>query len=195
MFQSLGKHLMINNIIGLINFRQKYDYSTRISSIINAVSIWWYCWHNNLPFAVDHILGYILCDLLVVSINYREFKDFREIIAHHVSCFLMCYLGYNYIFIYPEVSKAFLLMEISTIFSNIRWFMDYHEIKGIPYLINGFLFWASFGWFRILPIQYFTNFIVYNSPLFLIFYLPLTFLNIKWFYLITKGLLKKLFIR
>jgi hypothetical protein len=192
MFQSFGKHLLINNILNIFNFPQKYEYSTRISSIINATAIWWYCWYNQMYFAIDHILGYILCDLFIVSINYFEFKDYREIIVHHISCFLMCYLGYLY---YPEVSKEFLLMEVSTIFSNIRWFMDYHEIKGLPYLINGFLFWASFGWFRILPIPYFTIFIIYNSPLFMIFYLPLTILNIKWFYLITKGLLKKLFIR
>jgi hypothetical protein len=184
---------MINNIFGVLNIPQKVEYSTRISSIINALSVGWYCWNNELSFAVDHILGYILCDLFVVIVNKKEFKDYREIIGHHITCFLMCYIGYNYIDDYPEESKALLLMEISTIFSNIRWFMDYHNISGKYYLINGFLFWATFGWFRILTIPYLTQFILNDALLFMIFYIPLAILNIKWFYLITKGLLKKTF--
>lgn len=195
MFQTLGNHLIINNIFSNINIPKKTEYSTRISSIINAVAIGWYCWSNQINLAVDHILGYILCDVLIVSLNYLEFKDYREIIMHHISCFLMCYLGYNYIEINPEESKGLLLMEVSTIFSNIRWFMDYHKIEGKYYLINGFLFWATFGWFRILPIINLTKFIMNNYPWFMIFYLPLTYLNISWFYLITKGLLKKLFVK
>jgi hypothetical protein len=186
---------MINNIFGVLNFEKKVEYSTRISSIINALTIAWYCWTNQISFAVDHILGYILCDLFVVIVNNKEFKDYREIIYHHISCFLMCYIGYKYIDYYPEESKVFLLMEISTIFSNIRWFMDYHRISGKYYLINGFLFWASFGWFRILTTPSLMKFIINEVPLFMILYLPLTLLNIKWFYLITKGLLKKIFVK
>lgn len=194
MYRTLGNHLMINNIFSYINIPKKTEYSTRVSSIINAIVIWRFCWNNQMAFAVDYILGYILCDLLIVSLNYLEFKDYREIIMHHISCFLMCYLGYNYLNMYPEESKALLLMEISTIFSNIRWFMDYHNISGKYYLINGFLFWASFGWFRILRIPNLMQFIINEIPLFMVFYLPLTILNIKWFYLITRGLLKKLFV-
>lgn len=181
---------MINNIFKLLNIPQKVEYSTRISSIINALVIGWFCLINELSIAVDHIMGYILCDLFVVIINKKEFKDYHEIIYHHISCFLMCCIGYNYLTIYPIECKSLLLMEISTIFSNIRWFMDYHCINGKYYLINGFLFWASFGWFRILTIPYLTQFILNDALLLMIFYLPLTILNIKWFYLITKGLFK-----
>lgn len=195
MFQSLGKHLMINNIFSMFNFEKKVEYSTRISSILNAIAISWFCWNNQISFAVEHILGYILCDMLIVMIHNKEFKDYKEILAHHIPCFLMCYTGYNYIEDYPEESKALLLMEVSTVFSNIRWFMDYHKISGKYYLLNGFLFWVTFGWFRVLSILDLTKFIVKNEPLFALFYLPLSILNIKWFYLITKGLLKKLFVR
>lgn len=190
MFQSLNNHLMVNNFIGVMKY--PLNYTTRISSIINAVVIAWFCWNNQLAFAVDHILGYILCDLLIVTINYKEFNDYREIILHHMSCFLMCYFGYNYTDIYPEICKTLLLMEVSTIFSNIRWFMDYHKISSVYYLINGFLFWASFGWFRILPITDLFKDIISEAPSFLIFYIPLSILNLKWFYLITKGLIKKI---
>jgi hypothetical protein len=184
---------MINNLIGTINFSQKYEFSTRISSIYNAFAIAWFCWNNQLAFALDHLLGYILCDLFVVLTNYREFKDYREIVAHHVSCFLMCYFGYNFVEIYSDEMKILLLMEMSTIFSNIRWYMDYYKITGIYYLINGFIFWASFGWFRIIPLKSLIQIIFEKEPLFMVFFIPLSILNLKWFYLITKGLLKKIF--
>jgi hypothetical protein len=182
---------MINNILGIIKY--PLNYTTRISSIINAIAISLFCWNNQLSFAVDHILGYILCDFIIVTINYKEFNDYREIAVHHISCFLMCYFGYNYLYSHPELCKTLLLMEVSTIFSNIRWFMNYHNIGGIYYLINGFLFWLSFGLFRILPINKIYQEIIIEVPTFLICFIPLSILNLKWFYLITKGLMKKIF--
>ena len=147
--------------------------------------------------------GYLVHDTVLVLTYAGIWSDTLIMCLHHGSAiYCAIYLMYNdfgHVFIVVTA-----IMEISTPFADIRWILDCLELKSNPvYLINGVIF--TLLWF-IVRICFFGwtgwKYIIYElRPLLLEMdstsfhtvqggYIVGYGLQVYWFYLIFKGLMK-----
>eukprot|EP00818_Percolomonas_sp_WS_P010112 CAMPEP_0117435174 /NCGR_PEP_ID=MMETSP0759-20121206/340_1 /TAXON_ID=63605 /ORGANISM="Percolomonas cosmopolitus, Strain WS" /LENGTH=145 /DNA_ID=CAMNT_0005226703 /DNA_START=540 /DNA_END=977 /DNA_ORIENTATION=+ len=126
-------------------------------------------------------------------------------IVHHVGAALAAYVITAYES-GPVYMLVFGLTEASTPFVNLRVFLhDLGYKNSLMYSLNGIAMWFGFLIFRI-PTIFYIPYIIWTYNFEVIFfqvtglmlfivlfgYTSISTLNIWWFYLITKGLLKVL---
>lgn len=145
--------------------------------------------------------GYFIVDSIFALMYFND----KGTIAHHfaatIICFTICTWQAG-----PFYMIWFGLTEASTPFVNMRVFLTDLNLKDSPlFVANGIGMWLGFLIFRMpmifcIPyymLRYSYNYFKYEAPLVHFIaastvYLIISSLNVYWFYLITKGLLKAL---
>lgn len=144
------------------------------------------------------------CGYFIVD-SYYAFRYFFDLgtIAHHLGATFICTMMVSY-----RIAGFYMIIygltEASTPFVNFRVFLVDLKLKdSILYVLNGISMWLGFLIFRIPLIFYIPYYMIkYSANFFLnkaVFahwftavggYTLISILNIYWFYLITKGLVK-----
>lgn len=159
---------------------------------------------NECPLSLPTLsisLAYFLLDIIYVI---KYFKD-KMTIVHHLGAGLGAFLitGYE---LGPIYMLSFGMTEASTPFVNMRSHLyDLGYKNSMMYALNGLAMWLCFLIFRMpligyipyLIFQYHWEPIMVRGTFLMAFivifgYSAISILNIWWFYLITKGLLKVL---
>ncbi|KAF0980695.1 hypothetical protein FDP41_013178 [Naegleria fowleri] len=146
-------------------------------------------------------VGYFVHDLIFTTFRYPQaFPDNTSMIIHHLVCILGILYCLNFR-IGVLYCITLLITEITTPFLQHRWFMEFlHYEKTIWFKLNGVLFWLMFLVCRVIwcfvqnvhifyhADQY--NFSPYHQRVPIILPSLLFLLNLFWFMIITKIVVK-----
>jgi len=220
LFAMISPVFLFKKHFNLLSEEDKVDWNSRIVSTVSsiwctigAILILDDIFHSKDPLTFVYnsiycrvyysaLLGYLLYDLILILMN----PNLREkgIIIHHTlgliafPCILHLQLGG-----FPPA--MFFLSEATTPFVNLRWYLDKCSKKGSSaYLYNGLAMWFGFLFLRILPIPlstyvFLTDFkflcksftLIGGIGIFAVAFSGFC-LNMHWFFLMTKGVLKVL---
>ncbi|CAF1175538.1 unnamed protein product [Rotaria sordida] len=203
----------------MFTLAQKIDWSTRINSSINSLTVGIICIYMMIA---DHgleanpllyksyllktnlsiVIGYLLSDTAISMIHYKKIGDPFSMAHHLVSVYAFSYvLTLN---VMPYFANFRLLAELSTPLVNIRWFLDTLKFSKTSkaFVFNGILMTLVFFFVRILamPIYWWKVYTVAITPLWihmghfrfvLIFVCTiLDIINLYWFSKMVLGCLR-----
>ena len=111
--------------------------------------------------------GYMICLMCIkywasdLIYGFKRLKN--DIKLHHVTCIII--VGYfTYIDMYIEYMLLFMVVEISTVFLHLAWFLKKFGLENDNvYKINGGLLWLSFLLCRVLYLPYIAYMFILNT--------------------------------
>ncbi|EFC44556.1 predicted protein [Naegleria gruberi] len=180
-----------------------FSTSAAIYALINEPTTWYdagHGWSISYEVVLAISVGYFINDLIFGFRFPKAFPDNTSMVIHHLVCIMGILYCLNFR-IGVLYCVTLLITEITTPFLQHRWFFTFLHYEGtVWFKLNGVLFWLMFLICRVIwcfiqnvHIFYFAdqyNFSPYHQRVPIVIPSLLFLLNVFWFMIITKIVIK-----